>query len=149
MPKVLAGSCRTLSSPFDSQMAANPSRDEEAVRRPNREREKLVSRQASIVNRMKACLIRLGIRNFKPTLRHASERLETLRTPEGVPLPPNTVADMRRHTVRLRPRQGADQGDGGNSIGAFAGFLRRSARDDQIAGADHWRWKRKSGHARA
>ncbi|WP_348652410.1 transposase [Bradyrhizobium sp. Mp27] len=51
---------------------------------------------------MKACLVRLGIRNFKPTLRHASERLETLRTPEGGPLPPDTVAEMRRDMARLR-----------------------------------------------
>nr|WP_235782963.1 transposase [Bradyrhizobium murdochi] len=51
---------------------------------------------------MKARLIRLGIRNFKPPLRHASERLETLRTPEGVPLPPNNVAEMRRDMVSLR-----------------------------------------------
>jgi transposase len=88
--------------PDHCQMAAIPSLDEEDARRPNRERENLVSQQTSIVNRMKACLIRLGIRNFKPTLRHASERLETLRTPEGVPLPPNTVAEMRRDMVRLR-----------------------------------------------
>ena len=51
---------------------------------------------------MKACLIRLGVRNFKPTLRHASERLETVRTPEGAPLPPNTLAEMRRDMARLR-----------------------------------------------
>lgn len=55
-----------------------------------------------IVNRMKACLIRLGIRNFKPTLRKAPERLEALRTPEGAPSPPNTQAEMRRDMARLR-----------------------------------------------
>lgn len=54
-----------------------------------------------IVNRMKACLIRLGIRNFKPTLRKAPERLEALRMPEGAPLPPNTQAEMRRDMARL------------------------------------------------
>lgn len=88
--------------PDHCQMAAIPSLGEEDARHPNRERENLVSQQTSIVNRMKACLIRLGIRNFKPTLRHASERLGTLRTPEGMPLPPNTVAEMRRDMVRLR-----------------------------------------------
>ena len=51
---------------------------------------------------MKACLARFGIRNFKPTLRKASERLETLSTPEGSPLPPNTLAEMRRDMARLR-----------------------------------------------
>jgi len=83
-------------------MAEIPGLDEEDARRPNRERENLVNQQTSIVNRMKACLIRLGVRNFKPTLRHASERLEMVRTPEGAPLPPNTLAEMRRDMARLR-----------------------------------------------
>jgi len=88
--------------PNHCQMAGIPSLDEEDARRPNRERENLVNQQTSIVNRMKACLIRLGVRNFKPTLRHASERLEMVRTPEGAPLPPNTLAEMRRDMARLR-----------------------------------------------
>jgi len=50
---------------------------------------------------MKACLIRFGVRAFKPTLRKAPERLIKLRTPEGVPLPPNTIAEMRRDMARL------------------------------------------------
>jgi transposase len=53
-------------------------------------------------NRMKACLVRFGVRNFKPTLRKAPERLEALRTPEGGPLPPNSFAELRRDMVRLR-----------------------------------------------
>jgi transposase len=100
LKRALLGGLR--GEPDHCQMAAIPSLDEEDARRPNRERENLVSQQTSIVNRMKACLIRLGIRNFKPTLRHASGRLETLRTPEGMPLPPNTLAEMRRDMVRLR-----------------------------------------------
>jgi transposase len=44
----------------------------------------------------------LGIRGFKPTLRKAPERLEALRTPEGEPLPPNTLAELRRDMARLR-----------------------------------------------
>ena len=44
----------------------------------------------------------MGIRGFKPTLRNAAERLETLRTPEGAPLPPNTLAELRRDMARLR-----------------------------------------------
>ena len=51
---------------------------------------------------MKACLIRFGVRAFKPTLRKAPERLLELRTPEGVALPPNTIAEMRRDMARLR-----------------------------------------------
>ena len=48
------------------------------------------------------CLARLGIRSFRPTLRKAPGRLETLRTPEGVTLPPNTLAELRRDMARLR-----------------------------------------------
>ncbi|MBW8767981.1 MAG: transposase, partial [Geodermatophilales bacterium] len=39
---------------------------------------------------------------FKPTLRKACERLGTLRTAEGAPLPPNTLAELRRDMARLR-----------------------------------------------
>ena len=51
---------------------------------------------------MRGCLARLGIRSFRPTLRKAPGRLETLRTPEGVTLPPNTLAELRRDMARLR-----------------------------------------------
>jgi len=63
-------------------MAAIPTLEEEDARRPSREREKLVAERTRIGNRMKAALARLGIRGFKPTLRGAAERLETLRTPQ-------------------------------------------------------------------
>src|SRR6201993_2498812 len=53
------------------------------------------------VNRIKSTLARLGIRNFKPTLRKAAERLATVHTPEGVPLPPNTLAELQRDIARL------------------------------------------------
>ena len=88
--------------PDHCSMAAIPTLDEEDARRPNRERENLVGQRTRIVNRMKACLVRFGIRTFKPTLRKASEQLETLNTPEGAPLPPNTLAEMRRDMARLR-----------------------------------------------
>jgi len=53
------------------------------------------------VNRIKSNLARLGIRNFKPTLRKAAERLATVHTPEGMPLPPNTLAELQRDMARL------------------------------------------------
>ena len=53
------------------------------------------------MNRIKSTLARLGIRNFKPTLRKAAERLATVHTPEGVPLPPNTLAELQRDMARL------------------------------------------------
>src|SRR5215212_3514278 len=83
-------------------MAAIPTAEEEDAKRPNREHESLVGERTRIVNRMRGALARLGVRGFKPTLRKACERLGTLRTPEGAPLPPNTLAELRRDMVRLR-----------------------------------------------
>src|SRR5207237_8757190 len=37
----------------------------------------------------------------KPTLRKAAERLATVHTPEGMPLPPNTLAELQREMARL------------------------------------------------
>jgi transposase len=50
---------------------------------------------------MKATLARLGVRNFKPTLRKAAERLATVHTPESMPLPPNVLAELQRDMARL------------------------------------------------
>jgi transposase len=88
--------------PDHCSMAAIPSLEEEDAKRPTRERENLVGERTRIINRMKACLIRFGIRNFKPTLRKAPERLNELCTPEGDLLPPNTLAELRRDMARLR-----------------------------------------------
>ena len=71
-------------------MARVPTIAEEDAKRPNRERDCLVGERTRIVNRIKSTLVRLGIRNFKPTLRKAAERLATMHTPEGMLLPPNT-----------------------------------------------------------
>jgi transposase len=70
--------------PDHCHMAAIPTLAEEDAKRPNRQRERLVRERTRIVNRMKSCLVRFGVRNFKPTLRKAPEQLETLHTPEGV-----------------------------------------------------------------
>ena len=82
-------------------MARVPTIAEEDAKRPNRERECLVGERTRIVNRIKSTLARLGIRNFKPTLRKAAERLATVHTPEGMPLPPNTLAELQRDMARL------------------------------------------------
>ena len=84
------------------KMVAIPSIKNEDAKRPNRERENLVSEQSRIINRMKAALIRLGIRGFNPKLKKAAERLEDLRTPEEEPIPPNTLAELRRDMERRR-----------------------------------------------
>src|SRR5271169_185324 len=83
-------------------MAAIPTLEEEDAKRPSRERENLVDERTRIGNRIKATLARLGIRGFKPTLRTAAERLERLYTPEGAPLLPRTLAELRREMARLR-----------------------------------------------
>ena len=83
-------------------MARVPTIAEEDAKRPNRERECLVKERTRLVNRIKGTLARLGIRNFKPTLRQATERLATMRTPEGTPVPPNALAEVQRDLARLR-----------------------------------------------
>lgn len=83
-------------------MAAVPTLEEEDAKRPTREHESLVGERTRVINRIKASLARLGIRGFKPMLRHAAERLDALRTPEGAPLPPNTLAELQRDIARLR-----------------------------------------------
>ncbi len=88
--------------PDHCSMAAIPTIEAEDVKRPSRERESLVGERTRIGNRMKSTFARLGIRGFKPTLRKASQRLEGLRTPEGTPLPTNTLAELRRDMARLR-----------------------------------------------
>ena len=82
-------------------MVAVPSIEEEDAKRPNRERENLVGERTRIINRMKSALARLGIRGFKPELRKALQRLDTLLTPEGTPIPVNTLDEFRRDLARL------------------------------------------------
>ena len=84
------------------KMVAIPTAKDEDAKRPNRERESLVGEQNRIINRMKAALIRLGIRGFNPKLKKAAGRLKDLRTPEGEPIPPNTLAELRRDMERRR-----------------------------------------------
>jgi transposase len=84
------------------KMVAIPTVKGEDAKRPNRERESLVREQSRIISRMKATLIRLGIRGFNPKLKKAAERLEGLRTPDGEPIPPNTLAELRRDMERRR-----------------------------------------------
>jgi transposase len=83
-------------------MVAIPTIEEEDARRPNRERQNLVTEQTRLVNQMKAIFTRFGIRSFRPTLRKAEDKLKGLRTAEGTPLPENTRAEVCRHLARLR-----------------------------------------------
>ncbi|MDQ2763312.1 MAG: IS110 family transposase [Pseudomonadota bacterium] len=82
-------------------MVAVPTIEEEDAKRPHRERENLVGERTRIINRMKAALVRLGIRGFKPELRRSPNKLDGLRTPEGLAIPPNTIEEIRRDLARL------------------------------------------------
>jgi transposase len=88
--------------PKHCSMAAIPTLEDEDARRPGRERESLVGERTRIINRLKANLARLGIRGFRPNLARAPSQLEALRTPEGMAIPKNTLAEMRRDTDRLQ-----------------------------------------------
>jgi Phosphotransferase enzyme family len=81
--------------------AAIPTLREEDAKRPSRERESLVGEQSRLVNRMKATLIRLGIRGFNPKLRHAEQRLETAHT-RGRANPGQHLAELKRDVQRRR-----------------------------------------------
>src|ERR1700687_434847 len=83
-------------------MVAIPTMKDEDGKRPNRERESLVGEQSRVINRIKATLVRLGIRGFNPKLKKAPERLEGLRTPEGERIPPNTLSELYRDMERRR-----------------------------------------------
>jgi transposase len=81
------------------KMAAIPTFAEEDAKRPHRERETLVgehTRSSTASSRP----WHGGIRSFNPTLKEAPERLEHLRTPEGEPIPPNTLAELSRDLER-------------------------------------------------
>jgi transposase len=82
------------------KMCSIPTFAEEDAKRPHRERETLVGEHTAIINRIKATLARLGIRDFNPKLKEAAERLEHLRTPEGEPIPPNALHELHRDMER-------------------------------------------------
>jgi transposase len=84
------------------RMVAIPTLAQEDARRPGRERAHLVRERTRVINRIKAAMARLGIRGFKPGLCNAVARLETLHTPDGEPIPPNTRAELLRHLQRLQ-----------------------------------------------
>ena len=81
-------------------MVAAPTIEQEDAKRPGRERESLTAERTRIINLMKSALARLGIRGFKPQPRKAPQLVEVLRTPEDVPIPPNTLAEIRRDLAR-------------------------------------------------
>src|ERR1700730_4840797 len=84
------------------KMVESPTMQDEDAKRPNREHDSLIGERSRIVNRMKAALVRLGIRGFNPKLKRATKRLDGVPTPEGEPIPPNALAELRRDMERRR-----------------------------------------------
>jgi len=66
------------------KMVAVPTLAQEDAKRPSRERETLVGEASRIITRVKSAFV----------------RLETLRTPEDEPIPPNTLAALKRDLER-------------------------------------------------
>jgi len=88
--------------PKHCMMVQVPSIEEEDLKRPNREHKRLTKERTALTNRLKACLIRFGIRDFDPTLKKAAQQLGKLVTPEGISLSANTLAELGRDLARLR-----------------------------------------------
>ena len=84
------------------KMAAIPSLAEEDDKRPCRERKVLVVECGRIVNRLKAVLVRLGIKDVKIKLKRSWAKLGDLRTPQGEPIPPKTRREMERQIEQLK-----------------------------------------------
>ena len=83
-------------------MARIVSREEAELRQPGRERERLVIERGQLENRIDNLLCLHGIAGFKPRLKKACERLESLRCHDDSPLPRKTMAELRRAMVRHR-----------------------------------------------
>jgi transposase len=75
--------------------------EQEDAKRPSREHDSLVRERTSLINRMKSMLVCLGITKFNIKLSKAGQKLAGLRTPNGEPIPPNTLAELYRDLERL------------------------------------------------
>src|SRR5260370_9996383 len=75
--------------------------EQEDAKRPSREHDSLVRERTSLINRMKSMLVMVGITDFNIKLVKAGQKLAGLRTPNGAPIPPNTLAELYRDLERL------------------------------------------------
>src|SRR5262249_33286834 len=82
-------------------MARVPTLAAEDGQRPRRAGERRVGERARMVNRMKAPVDRLGVRNCKPAVRKAAEQLARVHPPGGTPLPRNVLAELQRDMARV------------------------------------------------
>src|SRR5512133_3853597 len=131
-------------------MARVPTIAEEDAKRPNRERECLVGERTRIVNRMKATLAHLGIRNFKPTLRGPAPAKTGGGRASGNRAHPGGHAAAAKHLGRTAARHGAaglrrqpnPRDRGGSSETIRAAARDRAPRHGSAAGPDRRCWCR-------
>jgi len=81
-------------------MVCIPSEAEEDMRRPERERERLVGERIALENRIENLLCLHGVAGFKPRLKKAAERLAELRGYDGNKLPPRLLEELHRLMAR-------------------------------------------------
>ncbi|WP_425645413.1 IS110 family transposase [Agrobacterium leguminum] len=87
--------------PRACSMVRIPSPAEEDRRRIGRERKILLTERIQHSNRIKGLLFSQGIREYSPFQRDRRERLETLRTGDGRPLPEHLKRQISRELDRL------------------------------------------------
>lgn len=83
------------------RMVAIPSREQEDLRRPSRERAELVTERTRLINRIRSLLTLHGLSQVNPNTPATRRNLLQLRTAEGEPLPPNAFAQLERMFERL------------------------------------------------
>ena len=83
-------------------MVRIPSAAAEALRRPGRERERLVAERLELENRIESLLCLHAVAGFKPRLKKAMAHLEALCDFAGSALPEQTMAELRRLMARHR-----------------------------------------------
>lgn len=82
-------------------MVRPPTPDEEDRRRICRERKTLLAERIGHTNRIKGLLCAQGVFDYDPLLRNRRERLESLRTGDGRPLPERLKAQIARELDRI------------------------------------------------
>lgn len=82
-------------------MVIAPSPDDEDARRLVRERRSLIRERIGHVNRIKGLLYCQGIKGYEPVRRDRREKLESLTTGDGRPLPRHLKAQISRELDRL------------------------------------------------
>jgi transposase len=88
--------------PRACSMVRISSEAEDDMRRPGRERERLVCERVKLENRIENLLCLYGVVGFKPRLKKAMVRLETLRAFDGAAVPENTMSEITRMMARHR-----------------------------------------------